>query len=541
MIMRREATCSRDWWRTGVIYQIYPRSFRDGNGDGIGDLFGVMEQLPYLSETLGIDAIWLCPFYPSPMRDGGYDISDFTNVDPTFGDLATFRCLLTEAHRHGLKVLIDYVPNHTSDQHPWFVASRSSRSNPLRDWYIWRNPGPNGSAPNNWVEETGNSVWECDERTGQYYLHSHYVSQPDLNWRNPRVRAAMVDVLRFWLDLGVDGFRIDVPHMIMKDPQLRDNPPNPHPQANPYDRQHPLFHTQLHMYDRQHSDLHEVYREIRTVLDSYNSEYDHVMMGETEVCAWETWLRYYGQDQDEFHLPFHFQLIETPWQAGAIRSFVETFEQNLPQGAWPNYVLGNHDRPRVATRCGTEAVRVAAMLLLTLRGTPTLYYGEELGMPDVPITPQQQQDPLGRDPTRAPMLWNTEPHAGFCPPQARPWLPVPSDYRAINVAMQLSAAHSTLNLYRRLIAYRRTSEALRTGTYRSLSLPQDECYVYLREGNGQRVLVALNLSAQEQVVSLSDLPEGWVAISTELDRQEAIDPNRLLLRKHEGLLVELRG
>ncbi|RMF61789.1 MAG: alpha-amylase, partial [Bacteroidetes bacterium] len=295
------------WWQTGVIYQIYPRSFKDSNGDGIGDLGGVLEKLDYLSDTLGVDAIWLSPFYPSPMADFGYDVADYTDVDPIFGDLATFDALVAEAHRRGLRVIIDIVPNHTSDRHPWFIASRSSRDNPKRDWYVWRDPAPDGGPPNNWLSVFGGPAWEYDETTGQYYLHSFLKEQPDLNWRNPEVRRAMFDVFRFWLERGVDGFRIDVAHYIMKDPLFRDNPPNPH--RGDYHKDMGEYDTQLHLYDKGHEDVHEVFRELRRLLDDYSRDRPRFAVGEIHIFDWNAWVRYYGDNLDELHMPFNFALL----------------------------------------------------------------------------------------------------------------------------------------------------------------------------------------------------------------------------------------
>lgn len=528
------------WWKEGVIYQVYPRSFKDTNSDGIGDLRGITEKLGYLSGTLGVDAVWVSPFYPSPMKDFGYDIADYKAVDPVFGTLEDFDDLVEEAHRLGLKVILDYVPSHTSDEHPWFVESRSSRDNSKRDWYVWRDPKPDGTPPNNWIEETGGSVWEFDEAPEQFYLHSHYACQPDLNWRNPAVREAMFEVLRFWLERSVDGFRVDVAHMIMKDPYLRDNPPNPDPNPNPYDRQHPNFHSQLHVYDRQHPDLHGVFREMRKLLASYEKYgQEKVMIGEIEISSWDSWTLYYGEKLDEFQMPFNFQLIETPWKAKAIRSFVDSFEAALPDGAWPNYVLGNHDRPRLASRYGKEKARVAAMLLLTLRGTPTLYQGDEIGMKDGNLPPERMQDPLGRDPTRIPMQWDSSPNAGFCSPGVEPWLPISPYHEDVNVTSQLVSQHSILTLYRRLLSYRKATPALSQGDYRALEAGARDCYCFLRETEGQVVLVALNFSAKEQRLHLPDVPVGEAVISTFLDREGAVDPTKLVLRGHEGLVVEL--
>src|SRR5438067_4215443 len=445
------------WWQSGVVYQIYPRSFRDASGDGVGDLAGVLEKLDYLSATLGVEAIWLSPFYPSPMADFGYDVSDYLDVAPLFGDLATFDRLVAAAHARGLKLIVDYVPNHTSDQHPWFRESRASRASPMRDWYVWRDPRPDGSPPNNWLAAFGGPAWTLDEAAGQYYLHSFLPQQPDLNWRNPAVREAMFGVLRFWLERGVDGFRMDALHRIMKDPDLRDNPPNPqastqlHRPAGEYDRQ-------LHTNDRGHEDIHEVLREIRRLLEAYGAQgRPRVAIGEMHIYDWAVLARYYGAALDELHLPFNFGLLKVPWSAQAIRELVEAYQAALPPGAWPNYVLGNHDEARIASRVGPRHARLAMLLLLTLRGTSTLYYGDELGMQDVPVPPERVQDPwglrvpglnLGRDPQRAPMPWDPGPNGGFCPPSAEPWLPMTPDLAQINVASQLADPRSMLALTR---------------------------------------------------------------------------------------------
>lgn len=534
------------WWQRGVVYQIYPRSFKDTTGNGVGDLQGIIEKLSYLNDgtprSLGVDAIWLSPFYPSPMADFGYDVSDYCNVDPLFGDLATFDRLVEEAHRRGIKVIIDWVPNHTSDQHPWFIESRSSRDNPKRDWYIWRDPKPDGSPPNNWGSFFGGPAWTFDERTGQYYLHQFVKEQPELNWRNPEVRAAMLDVLRFWLDRGVDGFRMDVIGLLIKDAELRDNPPDPNapPDLPPND----IFGRQLHIYNWDQDEVHEVIREIRRVLDEYD---DRCGIGE----VWgelPRWIKYYGEHGDELHLPFNFRLIELPWQAQAMRRSVDELEAALPEFAWPNYVLGNHDRPRLASRFGGEAqARTAAMMLLTLRGTPTLYYGDELGMENGIIPPEKVQDPQGinlgvertRDVARTPMQWDAGPNAGFCPPGVEPWLPISADYTTRNVAVQSEQPRSILNLYRKLLWYRCNTPALYGGSYRSLDVENEDCFVYLREAGDERRLIALNFSDAPCFISIPGEQAGTIAISTYLDREGKENLARLELRPNEGLLIEV--
>jgi alpha-glucosidase len=388
-----------EWWRTGIVYQIYPRSFQDSDGDGVGDLKGIEQRLDYLI-WLGVDALWISPFYPSPMKDFGYDVSDYTAVDPLFGTLEDFDRLLTAAHARGLKVLIDFVPNHTSDRHPWFVESRASRTNPKRDWYIWRDPKPGREAPTNWLSVFGGSAWTYDPATEQSYLHSFLPEQPDLNWRKPEVEAAMFDVLRFWLDRGVDGFRMDVLWYLIKDHQFRDNPPNPRfdPATSPP-------HLMLDpMYNSDQPETLDIVRRMRTLLDSYPG--DRVIVAETYLPIARL-AAYYGDGLDAAQLPFNFKLIQTPWTASDVAAIVERYEAHLPHGAQPNWVLGNHDNSRVASRIGAARGRAAAVLLLTLRGTPTLYYGDELGMTDAAITPDAVRDPRaqtqpghGRDPER---------------------------------------------------------------------------------------------------------------------------------------------
>ncbi len=532
------------WWQHGIIYQIYPRSFKDSNGDGVGDLQGIISQLAYLN-WLGVEAVWISPFYPSPMVDFGYDVSNYTDVDPIFGDLATFDELVQQAHQHGIKVIIDLVINHTSDQHPWFLESRSSRDASRRHWYIWADPQPGGSPPNNWVSFFGGSAWEWDAATGQYYLHSYDRRQPDLNWRNPEVQAAMFDVLRFWLERAVDGFRIDAAHMIMKDPQLRDNPPNltgarvmPKPMGD--------YDAQLHLYDKGHPDVHGIYRTLRRLLDSYSVEQPRVAIGEMHILDWKEWASYYGANLDEMHMPINFGLVSAAWNAQALRQSVDTLEAHLPPGAWPNDVLGNHDEPRIASRVGPAQARLAMMALLALRGTPTLYYGDEIGMHNGDIPPERVYDPveknipgLGRDPARTPMQWDRSPNAGFCPPGTEPWLPIPADYQEINVAVEREDPHSMLTLTRRLIELRRCTLAFTTGSYRPIEGVPDACFVYLRQLSSQRYLIALNFSSNEQTLKLSEMGNGRIVLSTYLDREEPIDLALLRLRSGEGSVIEL--
>jgi len=532
------------WWQTGVIYQIYPRSYQDTTGNGVGDLRGITDKLDYLKKTLDIDAIWLSPFYPSPMDDFGYDVANYVDIHPLFGTLDDFDELVKEAHQRDIKIIIDWVPNHSSNQHPWFLESRSSRDNPKRDWYVWGDPKPDGSPPNNWKAVFAGPAWEWDETTGQYYLHSFLKEQPDLNWRNPEVRQAMFDVIRFWLERGVDGFRVDVAHFIAKDPQMRDNPPAQTDIA--FHRPHGDYDTQNHLYDKGHPDTHVYYREFRALLDEYSPGQERMSVGEIHIFDWEEWATYYGTPEEgfEFHLPFNFSLLKTPWEAQAIRQAVDELEAALPPWAWPNYVLGNHDEGRIATRYGVEQARVAAMLLLTLRGTPTIYYGEEIAMLDVDIPIEEQLDPFGlrvpgwgRDRCRTPMQWSSEPQAGFAPQGGEKfWLPLGENWQQINVQRQMDDAKSSLSLYRQLLALRKANPALQIGSYQALDNTPEGSFVYQRLGAGQILTVALNFTGSPLKLNLNS--SGQILLSTHLDREGLEDLSTLPLRENEGVIIQ---
>ena len=485
------------WWQEGVIYHVYPRSFADADGDGVGDLRGLAGRLDHL-RRLGVDAVWLSPIYRSPMKDFGYDITDHTAIEPQFGTLDDFDALVAAAHERGLRVLLDYVPNHTSDEHPWF------REHP--DWYLWSD-----RPRNNWLSVFGGPAWTLDPERGQFYYHAYLREQPDLNWRNPELREAMLGVLRFWLDRGVDGFRVDALRQVLKDPDWRDNPPNPdfRPGLPEYD-------SLLPVRSADHDDLGPV-----AAMAEVIAERDGVMIGELYL-PFERLARYYGAG---VHLPSNMHLISAPWQPAALADLVERYEAALPPGAWPNWVLGNHDRHRVATRLGPEQARVAAMLLLTLRGTPTVYYGDELGMTDVAIPPDRVQDPyernspglgVGRDPARTPMQWSDGPGGGFT--DGEPWLPLGD--LATNVEAQRRDPSSMLNLHRDLIALRR--EFARE-PYRTVSA-DDATLVFRR---GDRWAVALNLSDEPVPMPL----RGRVRLSTHPDRADE-------LRPAEGVVLE---
>src|SRR6266705_1376812 len=476
------------WWRHGIFYQIYPRSFQDTNADGVGDIAGIIERLPYLL-ALGVDAIWLSPIFPSPMADFGYDIADYTGIDSLFGSIEDFDALISAVHASGLKLILDLVPNHTSDRHPWFIESRRSRDARKRDWYIWREPAADGGPPNNWMTEFGGSAWAYDAATRQYYYHAFLAQQPDLNWRNPEVRQAIHDVMRFWLRKGVDGFRVDV-----------------------------IWH----------------------LIDEFDAR---VLIGEIYL-PFERLVAYYSKDLSGAHLPFNFALLSAPWNARSVEKIIADYEAALPAGAWPNWVLGNHDRPRVASRVGQAQARVAAMLLLTLRGTPTLYYGDEIGMHQVAIAPGQVRDPfeknvpgigVGRDGCRTPMQWNATPYAGFS--TATPWLPLSDDFAQENVINLEADTRSILGLYRALINLRKKLPQLMSGDYVPIAA-QGDLLLYRRQRAGATVVIALNLGA-EPVSIASDAAglDGEILLSTFLDRQGEKIQGVLDLRGNEGAII----
>jgi alpha-glucosidase len=466
------------WWKSAVVYQIYPRSFCDTDGDGVGDLEGVRRGLDHLA-WLGVDALWLSPFYRSPMRDYGYDVADYCDVDPLFGTLADFDRLLAEAHARGLRVLVDWVPNHTSDRHPWFLESRASRTAPKRGWYVWRDGTPE-RPPNNWREAfpPHGPAWTWDAATGQWYLHLFLAEQPDLDWTNPEVLAAMHATLRFWLDRGVDGFRVDVVHCLGKDPALPDLPVGMAALPACVQNDEPSTHA--------------IVRDLRRVLAAYPGE--RVMVGEVYLLSTAKVASYYGRD-DELHLAFNFPPLYAPWDAEAWRSAIEDTGRELdPRGAWPTWVLSNHDNPRHRTRYGSEArARAAAVLLLSLRGTPFLYAGEELGLEDASVPPDRVRDPGGRDGCRAPIPWTAERGRGWA--TTDPWLPWPPDASARSAEALRADPGSILHLYRRLLAARRASPALRLGTWTPLPAPKG-VLVYERVDGHDRRAIIVNFTSQ---------------------------------------------
>jgi alpha-glucosidase len=523
------------WWKTAVLYQIYPRSFADANDDGVGDIGGILEHLDHL-EWLGVDGIWLSPITVSPNADWGYDVADFCAVAPDLGTMAEFDVLVTEAARRRIRVLLDLVPNHTSEQHPWFVAARSSRRSPWRDWYVWADGRPDGGPPNNWVSSFGGPAWTWDEDSGQYYLHNHLSEQPDLNWWNPEVRQAFDEILRFWFDRGVAGFRIDVCNIIIKDALLRDNPP-----ATEDDDFEAQLFGQRPVYNGNRPEVHEVIAHWRRLSDSVDPP--RILIGETPVTV-EALAPYYGDGADELHLAFNFPFITAPFDADALRSVVEETEAGLPPGAWPAWTGSNHDMSRFSSRWADDdprKIRAALVMLLSLRGTPVLYQGDEIGLGDRPVAHEEMRDPLGvrywpayagRDAMRTPLPWRRGPGGGFTAPGTVPWLPL-GEIGEANVEDQRSDPSSVLHLARDLIALRRRTPDLQRGAYATIPSPP-RSWVW-RRGDG--VVVAVNLSDDEATL---DAFAGDVLIGTDRRRDAATVPGRVTLAPWEAVVVATR-
>ena len=534
----------RPWWRSAVFYQIYPRSFADSDGDGVGDLGGVRSHLADLA-WLGVDALWISPFYRSPMVDFGYDVSDYCDVDPLFGTLEEFDQLVDEAHALGLRVIIDWVPNHTSDQHPWFVDAVSGRDSAHRDWYVWRDATPDGAPPNNWVAsfDLTAPAWTLDPASDQWYLHLFESAQPDLDWDQPAVVGAMHDVLRFWLDRGVDGVRADVIHCIGKDPELPDDPP---PVAG-------LPHSALNDVPVTHGRL----RAIRRLLDGYPG--DRVIVGEVYLLATEAVATYYGHD-DELHLAFNFPPLYALWQQRPwTRCIEETVAALAPRDAWPTWVLSNHDNPRHRTRYDRAAAmlgeepdvtarrsearaRAAAVLLLTLRGTPFVYQGDELGLLDGVIPNDRRVDPGGRDGCRSPVPWDGGPDHGWpTAAGARVWLPFPPESEHRNHRALREDPSSILHLYRRLLALRHRSEALSVGEFDLLDLA-DGVLGYERRSADESWVVAINVTGEAVELAGADsagLAGRPVALATDMALEGR--PFTGTLMADGGVVLALRG
>jgi len=495
-----------EWWQHAVFYEIYPRSFADSNNDGVGDLNGIASKLDYL-KNLGVDAVWITPCYPSPQVDFGYDVSDYENIDPMYGTLADFERLASEAHKRNIRIIMDFVMNHTSDQHPWFKESRSSRDNPKRDWYIWRDGKGPGQPPNNWESTFGGSAWQFDPTTGQYYYHYFYKQQPDLNWRNPAVEKAMFGVTRWWYQRGVAGFRLDAVDTLFEDPDLHNNPilPGKNQYGDP---------NMANVYNTKLPELHGVLQRLRKVAD----EYDAVLIGETWTKNIAELKQYYGEDNNELQMPMDFLFTKVD------KLSPDEFRKQIAgvnAAGWPVYVLSNHDIVRAYVRYGdgvhNDAIaKVMAGLYLTLRGTPIMYYGEEIGMTNNdPKRRQDVKDPIGklgwpkdkgRDGERTPMQWNTSENAGFS--ETKPWLPVPASYKTHNVETELKNPDSILNFYKRVLALRHDDAALRDGDYVALNKNDHNVLSYLRRYKDEAVLVALNMSSSKQQVSFDLRAQG---------------------------------
>lgn len=525
------------WWQKEIVYQIYPRSYQDSNGDGVGDLQGIIKRLDHLLD-LGTKVVWISPIFPSPMADFGYDVSDYTGIDALFGTMEDFDQLLEEVHKRDMKLLLDFVPNHSSSEHPWFLESKKSKDNPKRDWYIWKDPAADGDPPTNWQSVFGGSAWEYDEKTGQYYYHAFLKEQPDLNWRNPEVQKAMMNVLRFWLEKGVDGFRVDVMWHMIKDDQFRDNPPNPD-----YTEDQSPYEQHLQTYTTDQPEVHKIVRQMRAVLDEYD---ERLLIGEIYLPI-QKLVAYYGENNEGAHLPFNFQLVTLPWEAEKIQAAINEYEGAIPEGGWPNWVLGNHDKSRIATRVGKEQARIAAMLLLTLRGTPTVYYGDELGMEDVHIAPDQVQDPqeknipgkkLGRDPERTPMQWDDSRYAGFS--EKEPWLPLMENYKDLNVEQEKKNEKSMLNFYKTLIQLRQSEPALHIGNYIPV-YTKGSLLSYIRSFKEKKYLIVLNLGNAEEKFQ-PDLPNlnGIIKFSANSSRDEKEIQKKLTMQPNEGLIILLK-
>lgn len=527
----------KTWASVNALYQIYPRSFMDSDSDGVGDIQGIIQKLEYLkgkSDSLGIDAIWISPFYPSPMADFGYDVSDYCDVDPLFGTLDDFKQLLHQAHELGIKVMIDFVPNHTSDQHAWFQEALRDPTSPKREYYVWRDPKPDGSPPNNWMSIFGGSMWTRDELSGQYYMHSFLKQQPDLNWDNPAVREEMQRVVRFWCDLGVDGFRVDAVWHMSKDPDMRDNPVNPH-----YDGALDDFGAYIHLNSKFGPRLFEHLRDLASVAAEYP---DCIMLFENYPdAAFGDVVEQYRSFYDILPgkaMPFNFEGMWLHWGAREFGDFLRRFQNGLRPHDRPVYCFSNHDQPRIVSKFGAEKARLVALLQLLLPGMPTVYYGDEIGMVNGQILPHQVRDPSardnpmgGRDPQRTPMQWSGASNAGFT--AGAPWLPVAKSYWRNNVQRQRGQEDSFLSLYRHLLALRRTlPDAF------SVVSSDDDILVLQRGDSTEKYHVVLNFGSRTYSYSL---PEGAHIVSgTHPAKQRTTHrTSQVKLTAYHGLVIRL--
>ncbi|MEE4195827.1 MAG: alpha-glucosidase [Anaerolineae bacterium] len=535
------------WWRDGVIYQIYPRSYLDTTGDGIGDLPGIISKLDYIAD-LGVDAIWLSPIYPSPDVDFGYDVADYRGIDPKFGTMQDFEHLLTQAHARGLRIIMDLVLNHTSNQHPWFVEARKSKENPYHDYYLWQDAKPNGKTPNNWAAIFGGSAWEYDEQVGQYYMHLFYKEQVDVNWRNPTLYQEMMEIFRFWCDKGVDGFRLDVFNLYYKHADFPDNPkkipPSP-PFFRPWDQQ-------KHIYDYDQPEMMPALQEIRSILDSYPERY---AVGETFPEDAESAAKY--SQPGHLHAAFNFEFTHCEWLARPFQSAIERYEALMGEGQWPCYVLGNHDISRPATRYAKgedddDRLKVAAAMLLTMRGTPFIYYGDEIGQRDITIHKKEDVlDPIGktfwpffkgRDGCRAPMQWNKAMNAGFS--SGKPWLPVHENFTNRNVSAQADDPQSLLHFYRSLLKLRKEHPALHSGELRMLIEKPQFVMAYERKNHDETFLILINFSRFERELEILEIgpSEIWQPVlSTHEPAAFVYQAGKLTLQGNQALILMRNG
>jgi alpha-glucosidase len=522
-----------EWWQRAVIYEIAPISFQDTNGDGRGDLHGLIEKIDYLV-WLGIDAVWLTPIYKSPMLDLGYDISDFCAVDPMFGTLEDFDRLVENLHARNIRLILDFVPNHTSDQHPWFIESRSSRESAKRNWYVWADPSPDGGPPNNWLSRFGGSAWQWDQDSGQYYYHSFLLEQPDLNWHNPDVRRAMKDVLRFWMHRGVDGFRVDASAVLAEDELLRDDPADPDASD---DTPPPQRLKRIFTDDRRES--MSFLEELRQVIDEFS---ERVLAGEVQGKT-DRIGHFYGNNRPRLHLPLNFALLDSPWDALSLQGNLDAYMNSIPEGAWPDWVIGGHDKQRITSKIGQPQARILAMLLLTLKGTPLFFAGDELGLEQTPIPKDCVQDPfekllpgygLNRDPQRSPMPWNGGKNGGFS--TGEPWLPLGSQVADRNVERFQKDDRSLLWLYRKMIELRRHHPALVAGDYQP-ERSRNDVLAYKRVLMEEHFLVALNTVHQPRMLHWQG--KGTQLLSSYLDRESDPIVGPSLLRPDEGIVIKV--
>ena len=531
----------KTWANVNALYQIYPRSFKDSNKDGVGDLRGIIENLDHIRSkhhSLGIDAIWISPFFTSPMVDMGYDVSNYCDVDPIFGTLEDFKELVEQAHLRGIKLVIDFVPNHTSSEHPWFQEALSNPSSDKRNYYIWRKPGAGGGVPNNWVSLFGGSAWEFDGKSGEYYLHSFFKEQPDLNWENPQVREEMKKVLRFWLDLGVDGFRMDAVNHMAKDLEhFRDEPLREGGVEGTYDghvRKYTKFGPQLVPYLQELADVVESYPDKKIFFEA-------IVDGSLGSVA-EQFRRLYDVNP-RIAVPFNFGGLWTAWGAKPYGDYIREFEGMIKPGDISAYCFSNHDQPRIASRFGRQQARIIAMLTLTLPGVPTVYYGDEIGMENVPITPDQRTDMSyqegifgGRDPFRTPMQWDATEYSGFS--SVKPWLPLAKDYKKRNIKTERHQADSVFTLYRHLLFIRNRDETMIKGDYKEHLIDEKKnVLVYERNYESSSYIVALNFSNRIRRVRVP-YKAHHVVLSTQPTKQPKVRVHGwVTLRPYEGLIL----